>query len=167
MDTNGINKRARLNAHRAQTVLAMSAAGLSQKEIATKLNVSSKTIQRDVQSVKPTLDEAKAYIEEYQNHFDVIYPLEDSALDYVELATNAKNEAVRLGAQQRIDDLRGIVTEKERIRAKQSEVPANQPMFVFQAGAKIDFGGVRIQKIDTPPVVDREEFPASTDGQKP
>ncbi len=129
---------------RATKIAALIASGMSQRDIAKTLNISRSTVQRDIEDIKPGIAEAKDLISEYNEHFDRLYPLEQSAEDYVDLARNAKNEAVRLGAQQRVDDLRGIVTEKERIRAKQSEQPANQPLFVFQSGAQISFGPTTI-----------------------
>lgn len=68
------------------------------------------------------------------------------AENYVFLSEEAKNEAVRLGAQDRILELRGVITERERMRIeKQTQQPSNAPMFVLQAGSTINVS------VGTPP----------------
>src|SRR4030095_3056262 len=56
-----------------------------------------------------------------------------------ELAMRAKNEAVSLGALQRIDDLDGIVTQKELVRTRRGAQSSPQPMFMLPPGANIHF----------------------------
>ena len=112
--------------------------GLNQSDIARQLGCSRKTIVRDIAELRPSekaqLDRAKSLIDEITCKL----PTEKRAGKYVELATRAKNEAVSLAALQRIDDLEGIVTEKERIRAKAHQAPEPQPMFVLPAGAHVN-----------------------------
>ena len=122
---------------RKAQILALQTAGWTQERIAQHFGVSRSTIITDLQDLQPARDQVEAALSKLVSALDTLQTVEDVALNYVELAQEAHNEAVRLGAQQRIDDLRGIVTEKERIRAKQSEVIANQPMFVLPAGAQV------------------------------
>lgn len=135
---------------RAATIVALAASGISQRDIAKRLGISRSTVQRDLEDVKPSVEHAKDLVKAYNDQFDKLYTIEESALDYVDQAKNDKNGAVKLAARQRIDDLRGIITDKERLRTRSGDQPANQPMFVFQAGAKIDFGGLTVQRSDTP-----------------
>lgn len=132
-------------AHLRKTqILALEAAGLNQSQIAAKLGVSRRTIVQDLQEIKPAREQVSSLLSDIQSELAQLQTPKQIAENYVELAERAKNEAVRVGAQDKILELRDVVTTKELIRHKQVESPQNQPMFVFQAGAKIDFGGVRI-----------------------
>jgi DNA-binding XRE family transcriptional regulator len=142
---------------RAVKIAALLASGVTQTEVANQLGISRSTVKRDIEDLKPTIKEAETLITEYNKQFDELYPIEQSAADYVDLARSAKNEAVRLGAQQRIDDIRGLVTDKERLRAKRDQEVQPQPMFVFNGGLSIDFGGGQGQQADTLDVVNEAE----------
>ncbi len=129
---------------RRQLIPSLQIAGLTQEEIAGYLGVSRSTVINDINEMPQAAVDATEHLKSLSDEIRARMPLEKRAEKYVALATSAKNEAVSLGALQRIDDLDGIVTEKERIRAKQSEQPANQPLFVFQSGAQISFGPTTI-----------------------
>jgi hypothetical protein len=116
-------------------------AGLTQQQIAEQLQVSRATIVHDLSDMHPAETEAVEHLKTLVSEIHAILPVEKRAQKYADLATKAKNEAVSLGALQRIDDLDGIVTEKERIRAKRDERPAIQALFMLAPGASIDFGG--------------------------
>jgi len=132
---------------RKSQILALRAAGLTQTEIAKQFGVSRASIVRDFADLKPAADELDSRLNKLNSEISRVITVEARAKKYAKLATSAKNEAVSLGALQRIDDLDGIVTDKERLRAKQSEQP-NRPMFVFNGGLSIDFGGGTPQHID-------------------
>ncbi len=125
---------------RQKQVLALIAAGLTQKQIAAELGVSRASIARDCAELQPDTEQVEQRLQRLNQSIDQFVSVEQRARKYAELATKAKNEAVSLGALQRIDDLEGIVTDKERLRAKQSEQPANQAMFILAPGMNISFG---------------------------
>lgn len=123
---------------RRQQILALQTAGFTQAEIAAQLHCSVSTIKNDLQVLAPAKSLAAAQLEVLNAAIGKVISVEERAQKYAQLATKAKNEAVSLGALQRIDDLDGIVTEKERIRAKRDDQPANQPMFVLPPGANVN-----------------------------
>jgi transcriptional regulator with XRE-family HTH domain len=120
---------------RLQLIPTLQIAGMTQEQIAAQLGVSRSTIVTDLNDLHPlavdATDKLKSLVDEIAN----VLPIKDRAEKYAKLATSAKNEAVSLGALQRIDDLDGIVTEKERIRAKRETQPEHQPMFALPPGA--------------------------------
>lgn len=130
--------RSELAEHLEKKVLQLVAANpsLTQSEIAVMVKRSTKTIQRILQKNKTVIAETDELLS-LQNSLRVLQSMEDAALNYVELATSDKNGAVRLGAQQRIDELRGIVTEKDRMRAKSHDNAQPGPMFVLPPGAAV------------------------------
>ena len=163
IDPHASKRRKVPQAQRKQEILALQVAGLTQTEIAQKLGVSRSSIVRDLEQLRPAQKAVNDRLSELQSEITAILPVKERAVKYAQLAKSAKNEAVSLGALQRIDDLDGIVTEKERIRAKRDEQPANQPMFVFQAGAKIDFGGVRIDTTTSREMPSLHNTPTATE----
>ncbi len=80
---------------------------------------------------------------------DRILSVDQKAEKYVALATTAKNEAVSLGALQRIDDLAGIVTEKELVRSKRNEPAAPTAMFSLPPGTSISFSATTTGSVST------------------
>lgn len=127
---------------RHQVTAMLAQPGVKQSDIAKALGCSLKTVSRIAQQVKPAIAEADSRLTALNKEIATVISVKQRAEKYAKLATSAKNEAVSLGALQRIDDLDGIVTDKERLRAKQVDPAANQrPIFVFQGGMNIDFGG--------------------------
>lgn len=127
-----------MSQQRATKVAALAAAGLSQVEIAKQLNISRSTVKRDLAELKPSVDEARDLIAQYNKTFDDLYPIEESAADYVDQARNDKNGAVRLAARQRIDDIRGVRTLKDLDRAKSAGDQQHQPLFQLPVGAVVN-----------------------------
>lgn len=140
---------------REKQILALAAAdpSLSHKQLAELTQCSTKTIQRALKRNAPTLDEIDSKLRAVQARIQEVLPAEKRVDAYVEMLNVAKvTKQPSAGAAilTRLDDLDGIITDKERLRTRSGEQPANQPMFVFQAGAKIDFGGLTVQRTDTP-----------------
>ena len=125
-------------AQRKALVLSLQLQGLNQTEIAEQLSVSRRTIVNDLANLHPSEKEQQAKAKSLIDEITTRLPVDERAGHYVKLATRAKNEAVQLASLQRIDDLEGIVTEKERIRAKAHSAPEPQPMFVLPAGAHVN-----------------------------
>lgn len=123
---------------RKPQILAMQTAGMTQTEIAEQLGVSRRSIVRDLEELQPAREQVEAVLSQLVNKIDSLHSVEESAENYVDLAKHAKNEAVRLATEDRISDFRGIITEKERIRAKAHQAPEPQPMFVLPAGAHVN-----------------------------
>jgi predicted transcriptional regulator len=130
---------------RSVLIASMLANGISQTEIAKQLGISLSTVKRDIEDIRPGIEQAAERIKTLQDEIAQRCSIQERAARYAELATKAKNEAVSLGALQRIDDLDGIVTDKERIRAKRDDPGQAGPMFVFNGGLNIDFGGGAVQ----------------------
>ncbi len=111
---------------------------LTHAQIAEMVGRSSRTVDRVLDTNSDLVEQLeRTFLDELQTHLNTLQTSEDTALNYVELATSAKNEAVRLGAQDRILDIRGVITDKERLRAKQHDAPTSQPMFVLPPGAHV------------------------------
>ncbi len=125
---------------RKQLIPTLQIAGMTQIQIAEHLGVSRSTIINDLADLPQAAIDATDNLKSLSDEIRAMLPVKGRAEKYVELATKAKNEAVSLGALQRIDDLEGIVTDKERLRAKQSEQPSNQAMFILAPGMNISFG---------------------------
>ena len=134
-----VSKRTRILSKddRAKAVLALKVAGLKNGEIAQELGVNRKTIQRDLDESKAATEIIDSQLTQLNAAIAAILPMEQRAGKYVDLATNAKNEAVSLGALQRIDDLAGIVTQKELVRTRRDEAQQPQAMFMLPPGAQI------------------------------
>ncbi len=131
-------KRRKVPSHlRKPQILAMQAAGMTQVQIAETLGVSRASITRDLETIRPAQEAVREQCVALMTEITSMLPMKDRAVKYVELAKHAKNEAVSLGALQRIDDLDGIVTEKERIRAKSGTTSEVQPMFVLPQGCNL------------------------------
>lgn len=139
------------NSRIEKKIVALAAANpsLTHAQIATMVDRSTKTVQRALHANRDVIEEVENdLLNELQSHLETLHTMEDAALNYVDLATSAKNEAVRLGAQDRILDIRGIITDKERLRSKGVEHAASAPMFALGAGAQVN---VTIQQTVTKP----------------
>ncbi len=131
-------ERQKLNKkQRESAVIALKSNGLNHQEIAAELGLDRRTVGRYVADLKPAQDVVERAVEVLNAQIAKHITVESRAKKYASLAKDAKNEAVSLGALQRIDDLAGIVTEKELVRSKRNDVPDSQPMFVLPAGAMI------------------------------
>ena len=118
-------------------VTALLTKGIKYKQIAAMLGCSAQTVRRIADEVLPGIEQADSKLAVLTREVQQVINVKTRAARYAELATSAKNEAVSLGALTRIDDLEGIVTEKERLRLKQAEQKAYQPMFMLPAGTSV------------------------------
>ena len=118
-------------------VTALITKGVPYTKIAQMLECSPKTVRRIASEVLPGVEEADTKLAQLTAQISKVITIEARAEKYADLAKNAKNEAVSLGALTRIDDLDGIVTEKERMRLKLAENKPHQPMFVLPPGTSV------------------------------
>ncbi len=138
-----INVKTRTKPHktpphiRKAQILALQTAGMTQNEIASKLGVSRSTIAADLIELRPAKEQVNTLLSDLQSELAELQTPKQIAVNYVALATNANNEAVRVGAQDRVLELRGVITERERLRTKQPDSSANQPMFILPAGCNV------------------------------
>ncbi len=139
-----LNKRQRESA-----VIALKSNGLNHQEIAAELGLDRRTVGRYVADLKPAQDIVQSKVEELNAEIAKILKPSQRAEKYVALATTAKNEAVSLGALQRIDDLAGIVTEKELVRSKRNEPAAPTAMFSLPPGTSISFSATTTGSVST------------------
>lgn len=146
MDKSPINKRARSIRSDANTnqrkVLALQSAGLSQRAIARKTGLDVKTVNRHAKAIREELNATRNIVDDVSDELAKLQSPADIARNIVELSTKAKMESVRDSMTKYSIEVRGGVTEKERQRSKNQADPAgNRPIFVFQGGMNIDFGG--------------------------
>ena len=131
--------RYNLKQEKQPEIVVLKAQGLTQREIAAQLGCSTATVNRSLKGQ----DEQVATIQQnlanqLMTAIEKHISLESRAGKYADLALNAKNEAVSLASLTRIDDLQGIVTDRERMRIdKQTQAPQIQPMFMMPAGTEI------------------------------
>ena len=127
----------------------MTSAGATPTEIANILKVAPNTIRRITRELKADIDSTNSKLAELQREITSVITVKQRAEKYAALATSAKNEAVSLGALTRIDDIAGIVTDRERMRIdKQTSEPVIQPMFLLPAGAHV---GITVNQINLRP----------------
>jgi hypothetical protein len=124
---------------RDQTVIALAASGLTHAQIAAQLKCSTSTVERALAKSGNALAIASDKLTEMQQELAKQISVKARAERYAHLAAEAKNEAVSLGALQRIDDLDGIVTQKELVRTRRDEQSQPGPMFILPAGASVNF----------------------------
>lgn len=128
---------------RRQVTALLSQPGLTHAEIAGSMNCSTRTIARIAKDVQPVLAEVDSKLAQMQAAISSVLTVKQRAEKYAEHAMKAKNEAVSMQALMRIDDLDGIISEKERLRSQGVEHSAPAPMFIFPNGTNINFGVVQ------------------------
>lgn len=124
---------------RKSQILALELAGLTQNEIAAKLGVTRSTITRDLEELRPAKQAVPGLLNDVQAELKQLISPREIAQKLVDLAKNAKNEAVSQGVIRDLIEYAGDVTEKERLRAKTQASPEPQPMFVLPTGATLNF----------------------------
>ncbi len=118
-------------------VAALQAVGRTQHQIAQELGVSRSTVQNDLAAVNDTKLAA------IQARIALVLPAEQRVDEYIELLEVAKTtKQPSAGSQilQRLDDLDGVLTSKDRIKAAGGPDTAPGPMFIFQGDVNIDYG---------------------------
>lgn len=129
-----------------QAALALKASGMQVKDIAAELGVDRKSIQRYTQESEAAAEVVESALKKLNNELEPLLTVKRRAEEYASLATTAKNEAVRLGTLQRIDDLAGIVTEKELVRSKRNEPASPQALFMLPPGTSISFSATTTRR---------------------
>lgn len=150
-------KRTKLkSAQRRAVIVALQAAGKTQTQIAKDLGVSRKTIVRDIADLKPAQEAVASILERAQRKIQELMPVEDRIQNYVQLLDVAKKtKQPSAGSQilQRLDEIDGMTTDKDRMKAKQGDPAQAQPMFVLPPGARIAVAiDTRTPSPDTPAI---------------
>ena len=124
-----------------EKVLALRANPIIQSnaQIAQILGVSRQAVARHVSSVQTAIKASNDALALYGKELKTSMPIADRAKTLVDLAKNGKQELVRLKAIERMDDLDGITTEKDRLRAINLGEGAQQqgPMFLMAPGSTV------------------------------
>jgi hypothetical protein len=124
---------------RTQVIAMLQTPGVKHTDIAAALHCSTRTVARISQEVARDLKDANDRLATLNREITKVVTVRQRAEKYANLATKAKNEAVSLAALQRIDDLEGIVTQKELVRTRQGGLgPEIQPMFMLPAGSQVN-----------------------------
>ncbi len=129
---------------RKAKVAALIASGMTQADAAKALGVNRSTIQRDLEDIKPAIEEVKDLQARATDYIEQHYPIEQRIDNYVILSKHDPNGSVRHAATARLDDMQGFVPQRDLIKVKQGDQQGNQPLFVFQSGAQISFGPTTI-----------------------
>ncbi len=128
---------------RKAQLTALMASGLSQRKAAQALGVDRSTIKRDLEEIRPTVEAVQDLQKRAEDYIEQIMPIErriDEQIAMLQVAKVTKQPAAGSAILSRLDDMQGFVTLKELTRAKQSEQPANQAMFILAPGMNISFG---------------------------
>lgn len=132
---------------REAATIALAAQGLNNGQIAQKLGLERKTVGRYLQENKPVSQAVDGALDRLNAALDKVITIEEQAGIYAKLAKDAKNEAVGLAANNQIAEFRGVVTEKERLRAKGADPAPVTPMFVLPAGATVQVSVARPREV--------------------
>lgn len=108
-------------------------------QIAEILGVSNQTVTRHVKALEADIEQANSKLDEYQRVFLGSFAITDRANRLIELAKQSESPHVALQSLLRLDDLDGIVTEKDRLRAinQPSSHEFNTPMFMLMPGSNV------------------------------
>ena len=102
------------------------------QDVAKVLGVSVKTVERDLKTVRPAMKEAQGSLEAYQMQFKKRLPIEKRAELVAGIAKNKTNPFAQLKAIERADELDGIVTDVERMKARRDDSPTQSgAMFIL------------------------------------
>lgn len=125
---------------RIPAVAALLASGMTQQATADALGVTRSTVKRDMAAgAREGAEAAISILARAQAHIEVLMPIERRVEKYVDIAKDASNEGVSLAALMRLDDLDGIVTQKELVRTRRDEAyNVSGPMFVMAEGAQVN-----------------------------
>ena len=151
-------RKGRAGRRRLQVAMLMAdpTAAPSHEEAAKMLGVSSKTIQRDLQAVRPDMVEVQGMLAEYKRLLFERMPIPKRVSLYEEIA-NSSNPFAKLKALERIDELSGIITDEEAMKSRRGEEPHEPvPMFILPEGARIS---VTVNQVTPTPT--RDDDPAA------
>ena len=136
-----LSRKRELNTkHRQAAVIALTVKGWTQERIAKEFGVNRKTIQRDLDDIRPAQEIVASILDRAQAQLRATLPVEVRVDKLVETLADAKEwkqPGIALQVLQRMDAIDGLVTDSERMRSKAAEPQAIAPMFSLPAGATI------------------------------
>jgi len=142
---------------RRDRILTIRAANpqLTQPQIAKLAGVSPRTVATVIKESRLAIAEATNALGDYQQRLRQIVTIQERAETLCKIARNEKSPREQLKALVRIDDLDGIVTEKDRLRYAMSTIERNtQALFQLPAGATISIGFSSLQGAEEPECID-------------
>ncbi len=125
---------------RVDQVLALSVAGLTQQEIATKLGVHRSTIKSDLAQVKPALHVVNGLDERAVTYIENVMPIERRIDTYVKLAKNDRMPQYQQASAMRLDDMQGFISARDRLKAHAVSNDGNQQPLIVIEGVQLNFG---------------------------
>jgi hypothetical protein len=144
--------------HRRRKVIALFAdptAKPTVQDVAKVLGVSEKTVTRDLKTVRPDMKEAQGRLEAYQTQLQKHLPIEKRAELVANIAKRTDSPFAQLKAIERADELDGIVTDVERMKARRNDQPSEPaPMFVLNRAVNFNmFGPTSVRTDDNSPAM--------------
>jgi len=122
---------------KTQIVHLLGDPSLTHAKIAKTVGCSTKTVQRVAKDIRPDLAEIDAKLEEYGRLVHERLPIRDRVELYERIARKADhNPFAAMRALERVDDLDGILTTKDRQKERREE-PPSAPMFILPPGSTI------------------------------
>jgi hypothetical protein len=128
--------------HRRRKVIALFSdptAAPKVEDVAKALGVSAKTVARDLKTVRPDMKEAQGKLEEYQTQIQTHLPIRKRAELLADIAKQNDSPFAQLKALERADELDGIITDVERLKARKAVDSDRQPppLFVLPEGTHV------------------------------
>lgn len=118
---------------------AMLSAGMQQGEIAEALGISTRTVMRAVQRIKPDLELVDKKLSEVQRQLKSQMPIRERVEELVRVAKKSPLDFARIGSIKYLNELDGIHPQLEREKLKRGqEQPQTAPMFMLPAGAQVN-----------------------------
>lgn len=112
---------------------------MTQQNVADELGVCRTTVTKDLQEIRPGIEVADSIIERAQLRISQLMKVEERVEKYVEHAKSETNGTLSLAALMRLDDLDGVVTQKELVRTRRDEgYNTSGPMFIMPEGAVVN-----------------------------
>lgn len=125
------------------TVSALLTSGMTQKEIASALSISTRTVERIADETRADRDAAEDVLQQIQRRILKELPTDHTVSTMrklLDVAEQTKQPSAGLSIIQYRDKLLGVVTEADRIRyveSRGSDGNRTAPVFMFQQGAQI------------------------------
>lgn len=111
---------------------------LTHQQIASAVGVSTKTVQRVAQEIRPDMEQVEAQLAEYQSQLRERLPIKDRVALYETIARRAEsNPFAAMRALERADELDGILTAKDEIRRPAPSGRDHSPMFILPEGTRV------------------------------
>jgi predicted transcriptional regulator len=124
---------------RRETILALAATGLTQNTIAAKLKLSRKTVNRYIQESKPSLSQAQDLLDHIASSLAKLQTPDKIARNYVSMAERSKMDSIKLAAQDKILEYRGVITERERFKKDRDLSAGQTALFVLPEHVNLSF----------------------------